>query len=63
MSTLGSGVVLPPLPALIEGQTRKRYEFVVMFVWREPVPSVTPPDALGGGTTGGTGVPTMTMGP
>jgi len=43
---LSSGVTLPPLPAIIEGSTRKRYEFVVMFVWREPVLSMNPADAL-----------------
>ncbi|MFO0798165.1 MAG: type IV pilus assembly protein PilM [Gemmataceae bacterium] len=45
-SSVSSGVTLPPLPALIEGTTRKRFEFVVMFVWREPVPVMTPADAL-----------------
>ncbi len=41
-------------PGVPDG-TRKRFEFVVMFVWREPVPSVTPEGALtapAGGTGG-----------
>ena len=27
----------PPPPISVEGPPRRRYEFVVMFVWREPV--------------------------
>ena len=39
------------LPALPEYKptVRRRYEFVVMFVWREPVPIVTPPELLSPG--------------
>jgi type IV pilus assembly protein PilM len=51
----GSGLVALPAPALVEGQTRKRYEFVVMFVWREPVPVVTPEGALTAGAAGTAG--------
>jgi type IV pilus assembly protein PilM len=29
----------PPPPSAVEGPPRRRYEFVVMFVWREPVPT------------------------
>jgi type IV pilus assembly protein PilM len=39
----GSPGVLPPL-AEVEIKPRRRWEFVVMFVWREPVPIVTPPE-------------------
>ena len=54
---LSSGITLPPLPAIIEGSTRKRFEFVVMFVWREPVPVMTPEGALSAAAAaGGTGV-------
>ena len=35
---LGSSgpALTPPPPALTDGPPRRRYEFVVMFVWREP---------------------------
>lgn len=59
----GSFPGLQPPPELSTGPARPRYEFVVMFIWREPVPSVTPADALGGGATGTTGLSPMTMGP
>ena len=43
----GSGIpgLTPPPPALADGPPRRRGEFVVMFVWREPVPNVTPADS------------------
>ena len=37
MASGSSGLALtPPPPALTDGPPRRRYEFVVMFVWREP---------------------------
>ena len=48
-----AGMALPPLPAP-NSTPQRRYEFVVMFVWRENVPVVTPPDVLNGtAATGG----------
>jgi len=44
-----------------EGAERRRYEFVVMFIWREPVPSGSgtdaPPPEVGPGGPGGLGGP------
>jgi len=51
----GGPSLTPPPPPPEEGPPRRRYEFVVMFVWREPVPIVTPADALSGTATGGGG--------
>jgi type IV pilus assembly protein PilM len=42
----GGGFSFPTLPPIDPGKGRYRYEFVVMFVWREPVPVVTPEGAL-----------------
>jgi len=63
------GLQAPP-PAATEGPPRRRYEFVVMFVWREPGADIkTPADVLAGtpATTGsgsaGGPPPGMKMGP
>jgi len=57
-SGLNSGIPgqKPPAPALSEGPPRRRYEFVVMFVWREPGADVkTPADLLSGAPAAGAG--------
>ena len=53
-----SGGSTPPPPPVSDGPPRRRYEFIVMFVWREPVPSATPPEKLNGPPAPtGTGMP------
>jgi hypothetical protein len=44
-----AGLSAPPPPALQDGPPRRRYEFVAMFVWREPGADIkTPADLLSG---------------
>jgi hypothetical protein len=55
MGGSAGGLGLPPPPITTEGPPRRRYEFVVMFVWREPVPNQTLEGALlapAGGASG-----------
>ena len=58
----GAGPALtPPPPALSEGPQKRRYEFVVMFVWREPGADIKTQgaDAAPASTAGGPGLPPM----
>ena len=58
----GAGPPLtPPPPALTEGPAKRRYEFVVMFVWREPGADIRTQasDAAAASTSSGPGLPPM----
>ncbi len=48
LGSTGGAATPTAAPPKVEGATRRRYEFVVMFLWREPTPSTpggTPPPA------------------